>query len=364
MSAVPEFVFVNCCFLGKTDAAAEALYKQRYKLAASIGVQLIKNGVRAVIVAGWAVDDSAALEFAKVFYNAMFAGDNFGDAVRKARRSCYDKFGEANNTWGAYQCYGDPFYQFDVRNSSAAIKEKYVVAEEAEIDLANLRTGMEMGTEPDDKVLAKLAAIAKEVDECKIRTASITEREAFIYADLAMNEEAIAKFDELLLMEQASFYVSTLEVFCNCKAKRAVADYKSKKQKPAAALASINQVIKELENLLYISPTGERYNLLGSTYKRRSLLSSGVVAKRKSLSEAAAYYRAAYEKASAENKIYPLTNWYILESLLVLSGNRKWKDEVKAGNIKYTLPALKEALENLHLQKVSFTAVKRNVRSY
>ena len=364
MSAVPEFVFVNCCFLGKTDAQAEALYKQRYKLAASIGVQLIKNGVRAVVVAGWAVDDSAALEFARVFYTSMFSGDNFGDAVRKARRSCYDKFGESNNTWGAYQCYGDPFYQFDVRLSSAAVKEKYVVSEEAEIDLANLRTAMEMGVETDERVLQKLNAITTEVDECNIRNAAITEREAFIYADLAMNEEAIAKFDSLLVMESASFYVSTLEVFCNCKAKKALADFRNKKIKATEANAAIGQVIKELENLLYISPTAERFNLLGSTYKRRSLLSGTVAAKKKTLAAAAWFYRKAFNKATDNSRAYPLTNWYIAESLLVLAGERKWGDLVKFDNETYQLPALKEALAALKQEKEKPAGQKRSVSVY
>jgi hypothetical protein len=364
MSAVPEFVFVNCCFLGKTDAAAENLYQQRYKLAAGIGVQLIKNGVRAVVVAGWAVDDTAALEFAKVVYNSMFAGDNFGDAVRKARRNCYDKFGEINNTWGAYQCYGDPFYQFDVRKSSTKAKESYVVAEEAEIDLANLRTSMDIGAETDEKILARLADISADVDQCGIRNAAITEREAFIYADLAMNTEAIARFDELLIMEQANFYVSTLEVFCNSKAKKAVTDFKTKKLKAGAAILAINKVIKELENLLYISPTAERFNLLGSTHKRKSLLSAGLVAKRKSLATAAWFYRSAYLKACEENKSYPLTNWYIIEAVLVLIGYRKWNETAKYGNIKYELPSLKEAMEQLTALKEKMSHRRRSVRSY
>lgn len=364
MSAVPEFVFVNCCFLGKTDAAVESLYQQRYKLAAGIGVQLIKNGVRAVVVAGWAVDDTAALEFAKVVYNCMFAGDNFGDAVRKARRSCYDKFGEINNTWGAYQCYGDPFYQFDVRKSATNIKESYVVAEEAEIDLSNLRTSMDIGAESDEKILARLATITADVDKCGIRNAAITEREAFIYADLAMNTEAITKFDELLIMEQANFYVSTLEVFCNSKAKKAVSDFKSKKLKSTAAVLAINKVIKELENLLYISPTAERFNLLGSTNKRKSLISTGLVAKRKAFSTAAWFYRSAYLKACEENKSYPLTNWYIMEGVLVLLGDRKWNETAKYGNTKYDLPSLKEAMEQLTALKEKISQRRLTVRSY
>ena len=77
-------VFVNCCYLGKTDGVAK-IFKSRYKLAANIGTQLIEIGVKAVVVAGWAVDDAAALEFTKVFYQSMFEGQDFGNAILKAK---------------------------------------------------------------------------------------------------------------------------------------------------------------------------------------------------------------------------------------------------------------------------------------
>jgi hypothetical protein len=83
MSSVPELVFVNCCYLGKTDGAAEALYRNRFKLAANIGTQLIENGVKAVIAAGWAVDDAAAMEFTKVFMNTCLQGTNSQKRYRK-----------------------------------------------------------------------------------------------------------------------------------------------------------------------------------------------------------------------------------------------------------------------------------------
>ena len=63
-------------------------------------------GVRAVVCAGWAVDDAAALTFAEAFYGRMLAGSEFGDAVRRARRDLEREPGV--NTWGAYRCYGDP----------------------------------------------------------------------------------------------------------------------------------------------------------------------------------------------------------------------------------------------------------------
>ncbi|MFL5810714.1 MAG: CHAT domain-containing protein, partial [Flavisolibacter sp.] len=98
MSTVPELVFVNCCFLGKTDGQAEELFQGRYKLAANIGTQLIENGVKAVVAAGWAVDDAAALRFTKQFYKEMFDGENFGNAILKARKCIYEEYPESN-TW-------------------------------------------------------------------------------------------------------------------------------------------------------------------------------------------------------------------------------------------------------------------------
>lgn len=89
MSTTPELVFVNCCFLGKTDGIAEEFFRSRFRLAANIGTQLIENGVKAVVVAGWAVDDAAALTFAKKFYEYMFLGVTFGEAVKKARENIY-----------------------------------------------------------------------------------------------------------------------------------------------------------------------------------------------------------------------------------------------------------------------------------
>ena len=86
LPSTPELVFVNCCFLGAMESRAEKKSQSRYKLAANIGTQLIDNGVKAVVVAGWAVDDLAALQFSKLFYEAMFAGETFGDAVHLARK--------------------------------------------------------------------------------------------------------------------------------------------------------------------------------------------------------------------------------------------------------------------------------------
>ncbi|HWJ27335.1 MAG TPA: CHAT domain-containing protein, partial [Flavisolibacter sp.] len=320
MSTVPELVFVNCCYLGQTVGATEEIYQSRYKLAANIGTQLIENGVKAVVVAGWAVDDAAAMDFTKNFYENMFNGYGFGEAVRRARKLIYDKYQESNNTWGAYQCYGDPYYRI---RTNAKKKEEYkcqfVIAQEAEIELKNLTNELETGMYASNEIYGHLEAIAKAVDLAGLRNALITELEALIYAEMGDYDIAIGKLGTLFTMEKASFSVSTLEKYCNLRAKKLVFDFK-KQVKGKKYIPEINQVIKELDALLSIGPTAERWSLLGSTCKRKAMLLANMEQKEKAYEEAVTYYRKAYETTGNQYSIYSLTNLLEVESMLVLMG--------------------------------------------
>lgn len=106
---VPELVFLNCCYLGVMNEARPCGPDPR--LAASLAEGFIQAGVRAVIAAGWAVDDRAGCAFATTFYREFLAGKAFGDAVKIARAETRVKHSDVN-TWGAYQCYGNPDYRF------------------------------------------------------------------------------------------------------------------------------------------------------------------------------------------------------------------------------------------------------------
>ena len=121
MRYVPELVFINCCFLGKTtgDAREHARY---HRLAANLATQFIRMGARAVIAAGWEVDDGAAKTFATSFYRNILNGLLFGDAVIEARRATYTLHGDTN-TWGAYQCYGDVSFSLKMGDVDRASTE-------------------------------------------------------------------------------------------------------------------------------------------------------------------------------------------------------------------------------------------------
>lgn len=123
MSPPPEFVFINCCYSGRD---AEGLTtpgagpRKHPILAASLALQFIKMGSKAVVAAGWQVDDAAALLFAKTLYRALLDGEAFGEAVRGAREAVHADSGAQHNTWGAYQCYGDPQWRLHAPARAAA----------------------------------------------------------------------------------------------------------------------------------------------------------------------------------------------------------------------------------------------------
>lgn len=119
MRKVPELVFLNCCYLGKFSAdqlaggAAREPFTlaQRPVFAAGVADELIRVGVRCVIAAGWPIDDAAAKAFATTFYEQLFDGSAFIDAVHAARRAAWDA-DKTGTTWAAYQCYGDPGWRW------------------------------------------------------------------------------------------------------------------------------------------------------------------------------------------------------------------------------------------------------------
>ncbi len=106
MRWVPELVFINCCHLGSTKVGYPEANRYN-ELAANLGTQFINMGVKAVVAAGWAVDDGAAKAFAESFYQSLLWGGSFGTAVRAARQHIYEQFPDVN-TWGLTNATGIP----------------------------------------------------------------------------------------------------------------------------------------------------------------------------------------------------------------------------------------------------------------
>ncbi len=349
MSSVPELVFVNCCFLGKVDDQSEALYSKRYKLAANIGTQLIMNGVKVVIAAGWAVDDAAALFFTEKFYRHMLDGYNFGDSVTEARNKTFDKY-RHTNTWGAYQCYGDPYFKLSEYKISSDYNYSYLIAQQAENDLSNLINKADSIGSSVKYLLKDLTAISAAVDDAGIRNASITEKEAMAYAECNDYKNAIARFESLLCMEQAGFSVKAIEKYCNIRAKLCVKNWQSNFEK-SKQLSIMDKVIADLKQLLNMSPTAERLSLLGSAYKRKAMISATNADKIKALMLSANYYKMAYDNPGNNNKTYSLTNWLEIEKILMLVKNRPGIKNI-ISKYKFTAPAKTKADISVAIKKM------------
>ncbi|MCW3092002.1 MAG: Lecithin:cholesterol acyltransferase [Ferruginibacter sp.] len=338
MSQVPEFVFINCCFLGKVDGASETLSQQHYRLAANLGVQLIEMGVKAVIAAGWAVDDNSALLFAETFYTEMFAGATFSDAVLKARSECFEKYPD-NNTWGAYQCYGEHFYKFTTHSVKKGKAYSYILTMEAEIDLTNLYNKVMDGRYELDWYLEELKAISTAIDKSGIRNGAITEMETKILIALNQQEIAIEKINELVRFEEADYTVNTLENLYNL-------NIKVTKNAPGKTAADIQAIIDNFSYLLKIGDTSQRHLLLGMANKIMFIKSDADAEKIVALKNAAGEYRKAYEIAKKNDRGFldPLCNWLQLETMLLLSGKNATADWGKNSVNKYKLPTLKSAM--------------------
>ena len=143
MEVVPDLVFINCCHLGQIEGQTAGQTESQKarpvafnKLAYSIARQLVDMGVRAVVVAGWAVQDADAALFAQCFYQALVHDNlSFGEAVFKARQATWKRYPK-NLTWGAYQAYGDPSWKLDPRTvaTQSESKQRNLVAPEELIE--------------------------------------------------------------------------------------------------------------------------------------------------------------------------------------------------------------------------------------
>ncbi|HMI78626.1 MAG TPA: tetratricopeptide repeat-containing protein, partial [Ferruginibacter sp.] len=286
----------------------------------------------------------AALYFTGIFYHAMLGGSNFGDAITEARSKTFNKF-RHTNTWGAYQCYGDPFFKLTEIKRSKTYTYSYLIAEEAENDLSNLINRADSKGSSTKYLLKDIAAISAAVDAAGIRNAAITEKEAMAYDECNDDENAIARFESLLGMEQAGFSVRAIEKYCNTRSKLYVRNWQSGIEK-TRQLLNMDKVIADLKQLLNMSPTAERLGLLGSAYKRKAMISPTNADKIKALILSAGYYKKAFDMQDNTNTTYSLTNWLEIEKILQLVKNREGIRSIIKKYKFASLPATKKAISD------------------
>lgn len=348
MRQVPELVFINCCHLGKIEGGIESDWSARHKLAANLATEFICMGVRAVVAAGWAVDDAAASTFAREFYTSLMDGRPFGEAVLQARKATFSHHPTVN-TWGAYQCYGDPDWRLQSEGRqpvhSVAQQYEFISPVEAVIALENLAHRAKM-TEPD-----KVEALRKDLRELAgilppewLSYAPLQCALGYAYGELDLFPEAITHYQQAVRTERGTASLNAIEQLVNLQCRYAVDLYKREDVRPtgnrvrrdATPEMLVQQAIAHLQQLCALThaieattrasdhlPAGasvERLSLLGSSYKRLAMVTAGNKRK-KALQEMADSYRHAYDRAAQQQKPmpYPLLNLvaanYVLQTL-------------------------------------------------
>jgi hypothetical protein len=324
---VPEFVFINCCHLGAIKEDAQPRWGE---LAANLATQFIEMGCKAVMAAGWAVDDSAANTFAQVFYQAMFAGKRFGQAVLQARAATYEQH-RLSNTWGAYQAYGDERYRFPDAWEDSSGAGDYIHASDlvADLDMYCARLQGASDGEKKDFYSKQIKAIEQAVCGPDFQKASVREKLASAWAELGDTGRAIDHYRAALALEDAGFSLKALEQLANLEIRYGAGLLAAKGgKKQEAGSGYMNEGFARLNLLVEIGATVERLSLLGSYWKRLAQTHSAR-GNRKDIKHClgemrTAYWRAAEHarQANGEWDCYPLFNALDGDILTAARGER------------------------------------------
>jgi hypothetical protein len=379
MRVVPELVFVNCCHLAARSS--DQLLRDSHqgnglaRFAAGVAEKLICIGVHCVIAAGWAVDDIAARTFATTFYDSLLRGNRFIDAVAEARKAAYS---DDDNTWGAYQCYGDPDWYFRRGESGSAgatpasRNEFDGIASETALKLA-LET-ITVETKFQHRKLDVQVARVRLLEKCFApqwgSSGSVAELFGTAYAEardlnsairwykVAVNstdgrasmraaeqlanmlarvawesvdksrKERDTKFAQLKSISRGS---GTANRKARADAKRSLA---AAEQTFRHAVSSARQTVKEatvlLDKLVGIQPTMERESIYGSTWKRLALIEAAAgrpTEEQKAIEAMKLHYQRAAEigrQSEASDIFYPALNC-LSADLSLNAGRRGWK---------------------------------------
>lgn len=304
MDPIPELVFLNCCHLGQMGGTA---YN---KMAASISGELIRKGVRAVVAAGWPVQDDAALCFARSFYTELLAGRPFGLALKGARQKTWEEF-PSSNTWGAYQAYGDPDFCLTRSEGPGSPSEDdvKVAAEEVLLQLDGLSQESTHGD--GAKLRGELTQVEKSCAPDWLKQGSVQERLGAAYAGRGLFKEAIAHYKQAAENEDTAnpATLRAVEQWINVAVRLGEKD---------GDKAMIQAAIEKGRHLLALAKTSERLNLMGGAQKRLAQLETDVEQIRVHLAQAAADYRDAANQRQGEGTPdpYPILNAVVIEVLL------------------------------------------------
>lgn len=361
MRNVPELVFINCCHLGRIEQAskqseAENVRDDYNRMAANVATEFIRAGVRAVVAAGWAVDDDAANTFATTFYKKMLNGDPFGSAVQQAREETY-RTHVGSNTWGAYQCYGDPDYRFRKmeRKTPTQRAPQFVSQHEAAVEIENIAAGLAFAERDDRKYyMSKLERIESVLTEKGwSNNGRILAALGWAFGEAEEFGKAVVCYKRAAQSADGAMRYRDIREWANCEVRDAVRRVTENSASVAECEKNIHSAIERL-NSLPSSP--EILRLQGSAYKRIAIVNPA--SRISALQEMASKYEEAHTtKTKAEQfDAYGFLNWKAGELALALQRGNLRKERLHAELVQ-AQPSVEAAIKN---KKDFWDTVMRN----
>lgn len=276
LPVAPGIAFINCCYLGSMDLDG------RPEFAANVAVELMKLGARCVVATGWAVKDDIAKLFGETFYRAMLAGETFGSATLRARQDAYDADAAhlvRSNTWGAYQCYGDPDYRLPtVKADIPKEKPKFIAKVEAVEAAQRVRDDANIWLARDPNLEKRLMAIETGAEawlhsgSAEPGSAELRVALAEAWGELGNFDKAIAYYDAAVRGEDASFKLKAVEQLANFRARKAVASLRNAVASAREHGGAIKDILAQLAFIQSVNDmlgdSSERLSLQGACWKR------------------------------------------------------------------------------------------------
>lgn len=354
MDPAPEFVFINCCYSGR-DGRADGVHRNDPMLASSLALQFIRMGSKAVVAAGWQVDDADGLAFASALYAALLDGQPFGDAVREARRVVYTQGNGStprSNTWGAYQCYGDPQWRLVAQlpgseQGSSVMAEAHRCMSKYELASRILQMVAIAGDKPADVLLAQLdeliARLRDDPDRREwLRSSRVRAALGEAYRELGAHLKALTWFQRAAKTAYSRLELRHLELGVNSLSRLQPEDMTADQHAGHRAARSLLAVLDRLDQLdasgLKVEPesrdeyaasaASERLCLQGSDCMRQAAaITDSPVGRGGLLYLAARAYRRGYiSKVKrgdlAERRAFALSSALVAAGLTVLVGSR------------------------------------------
>ena len=297
MRVVPELVFINCCHLAASGT--DQLFKpyNRTKFAASVAEQLIKIGVRCVVAAGWAVGDSASETFAEQFYDALLKGYPFIDAIAQAREAVWNHYGKQENTWAAYQCYGEPDWVLkstetdpqSVPTASRKNDTNIVSTNSLILKLESLRNRASFQGDDNQSIHQQLLKLESNCSNEWLIQGEVARAFALAWVAAKHLDRAITWYERAIKAEDGGASLKNYADMANLKSRQALTkldqfeDVISTQSTGSAggdhyanmlhdSRLVIQQEAQALQQLVAIAPTMDLYSICGSAQKRLAML--------------------------------------------------------------------------------------------